>query len=225
MKTLCKSEGASTSFIIADLDPRYHQAARELYYQPVKEGFAKSYPADTPHLERIYCNFERYAEEMVLQAAGEHPAPWDASLAAYLEMIEEQEVDWWLCGSGALAVRGLDVRPHDLDLVVDGAMARRLGHLLLDYLVEPALPSSGWIADWFGRAFLYARLEWVGDVHDDVDTPQPCDFGPLAARRLEVVHWQGYEVRVPPLELQLQVSERRGLTSRAAMIRRLLGAA
>jgi hypothetical protein len=223
MKTLYKTDGATTSFIIADLAPRYHPAARELYYQPMPEGFAKSYPADTPHLERLYRNFERRAEEMLLQTAGEHPVPWDDSLTAFLQRIEGQAVDWWLAGSAALAVRGLDVRPHDLDLVVDGPTARRLGDLLLDDLVEPVLPSSGWIADWFGRAFLHARLEWVGDVHGDVDTPQPCDFGPTVARRLEMVVWRGREIRVPPLDLQLQVSERRGLTARAAMIRRSLG--
>jgi len=222
MKTLCRTDSAVTSFIITDLPPRYHQAARELYFQPVPEGFAKSYPADTPHLERIYRNFERHAQEMVLQMAGDHPAPWDDCLAAFLRLVQGQPVHWWLVGSAALAVRGLDVRPHDLDLVVDGATARRLGDLLLDYLVEPVLPSGGWIADWFGRAFVHARLEWVGDVHESVDTPLPGDFGPAAAARQETVRWRGYEIRVPPLDLQLQVSERRGLAARAAMIRQAL---
>ncbi len=224
MKTLCRTKGNETSFILADLDARYHEAARALYYQPVEGGFAKTYPADTPHLERIYRHFERYAAEMVLQMAGEHPAPWDDALAAYLERIEGQAVDWWLAGSAALAVRGIEVAPHDLDLIVDGATAHRLADLLLDDLVEPLQPSEGWIADWFGRAFLHARLEWVGDVHDAADGP-PSDFGPTAARRLEVVVWRGREIRVPPLDLQLQVSERRGLTARAAMIRRFLGGA
>jgi hypothetical protein len=222
MKTLCRTEGDKTSFIMADLDARYHEAARALYYQPVAGGFAKTYPADTSHLERIYRHFEGHAQEMVLQMAGEQPAPWDDPLAAYLERIEGQGVDWWLAGSAALAVRGIEVAPHDLDLIVDGATAHRLADLLLDDLVEPLQPSVGWIADWFGRAFLHARLEWVGDVHDDA-AARPGDFGPTAARRLEVVVWRGREIRVPPLDLQLRVSERRGLTERVAAIRRYLG--
>jgi len=222
MNTLRRREGDVVLFVVRDAPPAYHGALRELYYAPVADGFAKDFPADTPHLERIYENWERCVEEMVLQQAQARPAPWDRALLAFLEAIEGEPVAWWLAGSAALAVRGLDVAPRDLDLIVDGAGARRLGELLLDHLVEPVLPSGGWIADWFGRAFLHARVEWVGDVHADVDTPLACDFGPAAASRLETVLWRGHAVRVPPLDLQLEVSEQRGLADRAAKIRQRL---
>jgi hypothetical protein len=222
MKTIRKSEGTTTSFIVTDLDPAYHDAVRELYYSPVEEGFAKSYPADTPHLDRIYQNFEQYAEEMVLQTAQVRFVPWDKALFAFLQIIEDKRINWWLTGSAALAVRGLDITPRDLDLIVDDASAPKLGELLLDHLVEPVLPSTGWIGNWFGRAFLHARLEWVGGVNASVDTPHVSDFGPTAASRLEVVNWHGKAIRVPPLNLQLQVSERRGLTGRTEKIKRML---
>jgi hypothetical protein len=222
MKTILKTEGAVTSFIITNLDPAYHEAMGELYYIPAEDGFAKSYPANTPHIDRIYRNFTRYAEEMILQTARVHPVPWDKALYTYLQIIENESLDWWLAGSAALSVRGFDVKPRDLDLVVDGASAGKLGELLIDYLVEPVLRSDDWIADWFGRAFIHARLEWIGDVHDNVDIPQVSDFGPAAERRLETVIWRGREIRVPPLDLQIQVSERRGLSERVEMIRSLL---
>jgi hypothetical protein len=44
------------------------------------------------------------------------------------------------------------------------------------------------------------------------------DFGPVAASRLETVTWEGWQLRVPPLDLQRAVSERRGLTARVALI-------
>ena len=47
-------------------------------------------------------------------------------------------------------------------------------------------------------------------------------FGPMAARRLETAEWRGYALRVPPLDLQLAVTERRGLAERAAGIRAVL---
>ena len=222
MNTIRRNEGTTTSFIITDLDPAYYDAARELYYSPVEEGFAKSYPADTPHLDRIYQNFARYGEEMVLQTARVRPIPWDRALLAFLRCVEGKGINWWLAGSAALAVRGLDITPRDLDLIVDDASAPKLGELLLDYLVEPVLPSTGWIGNWFGRAFLHARLEWVGGVYTSAATPHVSDFGPAAASRLEVVSWHGEAIRVPPLDLQLQVSERRGLSERAGKIKRLL---
>ena len=60
----------------------------------------------------------------------------------------------------------------------------------------------------------------VGDVDPSVDSPEPSDFGPVAAGKLEVVDWHGFKIRVPPLDLQLRVSERRGLFERALGIYR-----
>ena len=169
-------------------------------------------------MDRIGAQFERWGVEMARQAAGQLTVPWEAALAAFLAAVEGQGVDWWLVGSGALAVRGVVITPHDLDLATDARGAVRLGELLHDHLVEPVLPSSDWIADWFGRAFLHARVEWVGDVHDDVDAMGVSDFGPTARARSEIVHWRGHQIRVPPVDLQLAVTRARGLRGREAQI-------
>ncbi len=222
MKIQRITEGAQTHFVVSDINPMDLEAIQQLEF-PQKEGsIVLSYPSNTPHLERIYQNFERFLEEMILQTARIHPVPWQKSLHAFLPMMHGQDFHWFLCGSVALAVRGVEVLPRDIDLVVDAAGAHRLGELLLDFLVQPVQPSPGWIANWFGRAFLHARLEWVGEVVEAADQPEVSDFGLLAAQRLETVHWQGYELQVPPLDLQLQVSERRGLSDRAEKIRRAL---
>lgn len=221
MQTLCQTVGGQTSFIIADLDPAYHQAARDLVYGQVAEGFAKTYPADTPGLDRIYRTFARCAEPMILQTAAAMPVPWEQALQAFLERVAGQPIDWWLGGSAALAVRGAQVAPRDFDLIVDDAGARRLGELLRDELVEPVVPVQGWVCSWWGRAFLHARFEWVGGVNAQADQPEPSDFGLAAAERLETVEWRGHAIRVPPLDLQLQVSLRRGLSQRAEQIRLL----
>lgn len=220
MKTICKTEGSTTYFIIAELEPEYHDAARDLYYISFEGGFAKDFPADTPDLDRIYKKFELYAEEMILQTAKVHPVPWEKALATFLKIIENKNIEWWLTGSAALAVRGIDVLPRDIDLTVAEADCEKLGKLLQEYLVEPVVPCVGWIANWFGRAFINARLEWVGGVNDSIDTPYPNDSGPTAAKMLEVVKWNRAEIKVPPLELQLQVNERRGLTDRVKKIKR-----
>jgi hypothetical protein len=55
-----------------------------------------------------------------------------------------------------------------------------------------------------------------------VDVPWPADFGPVAASRLETVTWESWQLRVPPLDLQRAVSQRRGLTARVALIDALL---
>jgi hypothetical protein len=222
MKTIRRTGGAQTYFIMADVEPAYEQVLSGLQYPRTADGFGRAFPTDTPHLDRIYSNFQRYAEEMLLQAAGIHQVPWERALDAFLQIVEQQDIDWWLTGSAALSVRGMAIQPRDFDLVVDDAGAQRLGELLLPYVYEPVVPVEDWICNWFGRAFLHARFEWIGGVNDSPDQYGVSDCGPMAARRLETVVWHGAAVRVPPLDLQLQVSVGRGLTGRVEMIRRFV---
>ena len=210
MKTKLKTDGETTAFIIRELEPEYHDIALGLFYLPFEDGFAKQFPSDTPHLEQIYRNFERYAEEVILQTARLRPVPWEKALTDILKIIESVSVQWRIAGSLGLALRGIDVAPRDIDLVVDNASAQKLGQLLLGYLIEPVVDTTGWIANWFGRAFLHARVEWIG-VDD------PCDL-----EGLEVVNWKGSAIKVPPLEMHLAEDEHRGLTERAAKIQRYM---
>jgi hypothetical protein len=215
-----KTSGSTTQFIFADLEPRLIEAAKSLFYSPIEGGFAKAFPADTPNLARIYRNFERHAEDMLLQSIGAVAIPWEKALTSFIQTIAGHRIEWWLTGSAALAVRGVGITPHDIDLVLDAGDASVLSSVLLDWLVEPNIPSTNWIADWFGRAFIYARIEWVGGVHSSVDDSGPTDYGPKAATSLETVVWNGTEIKVPPVELQLISSEQRGLKERTEKINR-----
>jgi hypothetical protein len=116
-------------------------------------------------------------------------------------------------------VRGARIEPGDIDLVCSGDGALGLGVIFADAIIEPVVhDASSPISDYWGRAFLGARLEWIGAPKAGVDSPSPSDFGPVAASRLETVTWEGWQLRVPPLDLQRAVSQRRGLTSRVALI-------
>lgn len=225
MKTLFKTAATTTAFVITDADPAYHDALRGLYYLPDADGFSKHFAAETPDLGRIYAHFECSAEEMVRQAAGQAPVRWDRILERFLDILGSHTVDWCLVGSVALAVRGLDVAPGDVDLVTSAEGSEHLDEILRDYRIEPLQRSAGWIWQSFGRAFLGGRVEWVGGVNAGADTPELSDFGPAALSRLETVRWRGVDVKVPPLDLQLAVNERRGRVDRADMIRRHLHAA
>jgi hypothetical protein len=219
VNTYRKTIAQQTYFVIVDAEPALHETIRGLYYREFEDGFAKAFPADTPHLDQIYANFARFMPDLSRQSAGLQPVPWETALEALLQRLQGHGLNWWLVGSAALAVRGLQVTPHDLDLVVQDQGSHRVSELLRAYEVEPMSDSRGWIWDWFGRGFLHARVEWVGDVNAKAETDGPTDFGPTALERSEMVEWRGFPIRVPPLDLQLIVSERRGLTERANLIR------
>jgi hypothetical protein len=209
-------------FVIHDLDEAYHDAARRLGYRDVEGGFGCAAPADNPHVQRAFENFQRYAEPMILQTAGVQSVPWDETLLALLEILNGHDIDWWLLGGAALSARGLTVSPHDIDLVVADSDTFHLEELLLDYIVQPVIATPGWVHNSFARAFMRSRVEWVGGVSPLADQEYPSDQGPIAARRLEEINWRGRRIRVPPLDLQLEVCRRRGLAARAAVIEQVL---
>ncbi len=218
-----KTADGKTSFLVSSLDPSYHGAAKDLGFVETDEGFARVFEASTLHLDQIFARFVSFAEDMILQAAGARSVPWDKALLTFLEQTSGENVDWWLTGSAALAIRGIDCVPPDIDIITDGDGAKQLGRAMSEWLVEPVQESHGWIARWFGRAFTQARIEWVGDVEKWVDDRGPSDFGPAARTRLQTARWRGYTIRVPPLEMQLEACERRGLKDRALKIREALG--
>lgn len=204
---------------LEELEPVYQQAARDLAFAEEGVQFVRRFPvADGASGAGVGERFCAHAETLLRQTARLSPVPWQQALEAWLGQLEGQSVFWWLGGSAALAVRGLAVQPRDFDIITDDAGAHRLGELLKEQLIEPVMPVEGWICRWFGRAWLHARFEWVGGVTAEADEPEPSDFGPAAARQLERVNWRGHTLLVPPLALQLIVSERRGLAERAALI-------
>lgn len=222
MRVSRAAAGEEKLFIISDLDPRYRQAALDLYFTEVDGAFVRRYQAEAPHLEQSYRKFEQVAEAMILQTAGEQSVPWEQALEQLLTHVGSAPLDWFVCGSTALAVRGIPVHPRDIDLAMSSAAARQFGDLLADDLIQPIEDASGWICEVFGRAFTSARIEWVGGVFPAIDQPEPSDFGPIAAAQLETIAWRGHTLHIPPLKLQLDVTLRRGLSERADLIRQAM---
>lgn len=214
----CLIQDQNVVFILRDLDPQYRDAALDLAFAPAGNNFTRSFPATSPNLDHICRNFRQAASDLILQTARQQAVPWQSSLHLWLTRLEGRNINWFLGGSVALAVRGIEVAPRDVDIVTDEAGAQQLGELFANVLIEPVVPVHGWMCNWFGRAFLNARFEWVGGVDERADVSGVSDFGPVAAQRLETVEWQGYALLVPPLDLQLAVSKRRGLDQRVAAI-------
>jgi hypothetical protein len=207
-------------FVLEEVEPELERAVAELAFAHEGPSWVRAFPADAPHCEAAERRFVECARTLVRQTAGLEPVPWAETLET---LVERTGTDgWWLVGSGALAVRGAPVSPRDLDLISDATGCERLADSIADLLVEP-LADGGFLGTRWLRAFGSARIECVGGVHASVDDgDEPSDFGPLAATRLETVEWRGHALRMPPLELQLRVSERRGLAGRAQMIRELM---
>jgi hypothetical protein len=210
-------------FVVHTEDAAFKEVLPGLAYQAFEGGFARSFPADAPDIERIYRNFDCHIEELLEQTAGRRRVPWEDALSELAARLDGTGIDWFVVGSAALAVRGIDVGPRDVDFVTTDHA--RVVAALADALIEPPLYDSDrdWIAAWFARAFLGARVEWVAEVYPDYDDwGAPNEIGPAATARLEHVRWNRRSLLLSPLDVQLAVNEKRGLDDRVGAIRRFV---
>ena len=215
MQTELELEGREARFVLVDLDDAERGAARDLWFAEEGDRFVKRFDAEPAG--RIYPRFAACARELLDQTAGRTRPRWEEALSTLLDRAGE--VEWWLGGSAALAVRGVGVVPRDVDVITSAAGAEELARRLDDLLVEPLTVGEGWIATHFARAFAGARIEWVGGV--SADAAGAGDFGPAAEKRIETVTWRGRTIRVPPLDLQLASAQARGLDARVAAVQQL----
>ena len=212
--------GAEDAFVVRTDEPDLSAALPELQYlEEGEQEFVRRFRA-TRLTPVIYERFAACIQSLLAQAARRESSPWQSSLLNIHHLLGAGGVEWLLCGSAALAIRGVEIVPRDIDLTV--ADQRRtvdaLGHLL----VEPPVKTEGqWIAEWFARAWDGTRIEWVAETRADLDDARTSDLGPEAVRRAETVSWRGLDFRVPPLDLQAAVSRERGLHDRASAIEAL----
>jgi hypothetical protein len=224
VETELRLTDSGSCFVVRTADPAFKEALTGLAYAGSGDAFTRWFSADAPDLDRIYRNFELEIEELLEQTAGRRPVPWERALHDLADRLEHAGVEWFLSGSSALAVRGLDQAPRDVDFVASDHAA--VAEALADALIEPPLYDRDrqWIARWFGRAFLGARVEWLADVYPDIDEwGVPNEIGPSAAAQLERVRWEGESLLLTPLDAQLAVNADRGLTDRVEAIRRFQG--
>jgi hypothetical protein len=210
-----------TWFAVGGLGPELAGPAERLLmgYERHGDEWWRGYPAGTPRLDHCWENFSGSVLAMLRQAARLDPVPWREALRELCDRTGGGRRGWWLTGSAALAVRGAPAEPGDLYLVCTAEEAIGLGEVFADALIEPvAEAGAGWISDLWGRAFWAARIEWIGGPRPSADKPLLSDFGPAAASSVQTVRWEGWPIRVPPLDLQRAVSQRRGLLDRVALI-------
>ncbi len=113
MYTTCETSGDYTYLTVVGLDSIYYEAASHVFdsYEHFEGGFRKAYPTNTPHLAQICRNFTRYVPDLIEQRAGIQRIPWELALESLLQLLQGTQLDWWLVGSAALAVRGIEVYP------------------------------------------------------------------------------------------------------------------
>lgn len=154
---------------------------------------------------------------MVRQKVRRAEADWSRAFGDLLRRADKARVPLVVVGSVALAIRGVNVCPADIDVLTTEEGADTLAESYLDALVVPLATIEGFGR--FGRAFTRIRVEWLGNRARAPEDPWPLAAAAWSvASPFEEVWWKGRFLRVPPLELQRQIEAQRQRLDRVVAI-------
>lgn len=215
MRIVTGAEGSWRILRILDADPGQQKALAELGFGA---DLVRRYPPGTRYFDRAVANLRQNLDEIVRQRIAGTPPGWAGPLEDLLRRAGQARVPVAVVGSAALAARGVDVRPGDIDVIttMDGVDA--LADSYEESLVMPVATVPGF-GKW-SRAFSGGiRVEWLGNPAGPQESTWPlAASGWSIASPFEEIRWENRILRVPPLEVQRRAEVHRGRPDRAAAI-------
>jgi hypothetical protein len=221
MRARVHDQGDEVRFVVEDADAATAELLAAQFYAEVDGRFEKRFRHDAllfPHdFRAIAARWVRYLREARDRRVT--PAAVDEALAWVADRHAGAGIDWWLTGSAALYVRGIDLLPHDIDVMTHLGEAEALASVVAPSIVEPFHHVSDWVVKGFGVIDRGVRIDYAFEPEAWVDGQGIVDFGPYAEQHLEEVSWRGRVLRVPEVETHLRSNEARGRLERVALIR------
>lgn len=208
---------------ISDFAPQYERVLKNNHYLKVENRFEKCFLLPFANPDKTKANFLKYAENMFAEEASSKPMRWQEGLRHFAAIAKEAGIDWWTSGRTALALKGVDIEVNDLDFIFYSKDINVINEAFSDYIIEPIVsteggPRSNWVK-YFGVAYSYCQTCFAVEPHDFVDVPEPVHFGQYAIKNLEIVNWNGYDIKVSSIDLHLKTYERWGKTNVAQKIK------
>lgn len=184
------------------------------FYSDSDEEYTRTYPRsmmfnhDENSIEMHYNRFinREYFEE-------KNQSKIDDALEWICDNHKKNDVKWWLAGSAALYIRGIDVIPHDIDVMTYMSEIDKIKEIVYDKIIEPFHFVTGWVVKGFGVIDYNCRIDYAFEPEKYVDDNGYCDFGLYAEQHLEKIVWHGREIQIPPIELHVLSNVRRGRQS------------
>jgi len=209
----CHCYETETEFVLCveDVPPADEDNLRHAWFQPSDRGYVKAYPRDMEGAgvteadkQAVSRNFARLGPAMF-----EGVSDWSEALASIAERFRDNGVEWYIIGSASEAVLGVNVRPHDLDIIVRPEDFFRVRDLFADCVVEPFVDNQGtWLVRYFGRLCVGGAM--VDIAADEKMNPDRHPY--------DRVSWHGFDVLIEPLQARYRVEIERGREDRVRAI-------
>lgn len=177
-------------------------------------SFIKQY-ADVKDFEYCAENFTKYGETAIKQQLKTLPAPWEKALDLFIPEIKQLGVNWYVHGSTAMALWGIDVAPKDVNIIVPNySDFEKVRNHFYKLAIKPFERCDNWVMSGLGDIFLEAV---IGIAFHNKEL-EPYDMNNLG----KVVH-NGEEIHVSSLEMLKQDNEYFNRPERVKLIEDRMG--
>ncbi len=230
LEGMAASRGCKELFLAVDpLDnPRAQALYLRLGYQPLQ---AAPYRAEWHFTDSagIYHHGEEWAIDM-LKPIGAAQALHDPRRLDALRILHDRledpalpALDWALTGSTALALQGVDVVAHDIDLQTNAEDAYRAEERLQEFVVTPVREAiSQHIRSHLGKLEMHGiQVEIMGDIQKRA-ADGPWDEPPRLEQNKLWIEFEGLRLPVLALEYEYRAYLQMGRLEKAERIRRRL---
>lgn len=209
----CTCEPLTNGFLyrVTGVPAGLTDALQSAYFRPEGDAFVKNCPGSPGDMARVEPIFARLAPD----AFAAHGKNWKRALLSFCRAANDAGLSYTVFGSSAFALRGVDLQPRDIDVLVAEEDFQRARDLFADAEAEPFLD--------FGDALLLARhfgRLCLSDTWLDVSA------GPKPALRLgsaETVECEGVSIPLQTIDAALAAYDSCGQAEKAADIRRRMG--
>lgn len=209
MQCFCRETDSEFILCVEGAPESAWDEIRKAFFEQEQTSFTKRYAASVLDKETIRENFPKYAPDMFTRRTFD----WPQALATFAEIAAAHNITWYLTGSMAAVVRGIDIVPHDIDIIVETTAFEKTRVAFREYLLEPFVDNEGaWVVRYFGRLC-------IAGVMVDIAADESRD---TRAMKLESVAWGPYTLRTETLQTCLEVNMQRGREQHASKIRAYL---
>ena len=208
-------EGGRRYVVLTGVPPEYEFVAEHTFERHGDGGdggeFRLEYQGDPDDFDQVITNWQRDGAARIERTANGLPSgDWAAALEAAIGRLDGSGVWWYLLGSAALAVRGIDVQPQGVDIGTDRAGSDVIRKLFRDRALIPVADAPDWhVSVLYGRYSWHSIIQVTAEPRPWVDDQHPRPWGHEGLSRLETVKWPGHDLLVTPLDLQLDDEKRR----------------
>jgi len=219
MKCYCYETDANFIYCVEDVEsPQLETVIQHMGWEKTEDKFLMShypgYAISNPNeKELISGNYARLGQAFFESFLSSFD--WKKPLDLLAQKFNESGIEWYIVGSVSDAVRGVNVKPHDMDIVIhtrDYCKAKDICYFnFSDSVIAPFTDIQGLFAmRYFGRMFLAGALvEIAADEQWNLENRQP---------KYEKISWNNHDLYVDSLQLRYQTEIARNREDRIKAI-------